>query len=101
MPLELPYDIVRRICEIVYLDAIPLSVLRMLDPFGLPSAASDGQLVWTSMDDTRRDLYSLCLVSRSFRRAAQQLLFRRIQITLPYRFLLLLDYAVSPTACLL
>lgn len=98
MPLELPYDIVRRICEIVYLDAIPLSMLRMLDPFGLPSAASDGQLVWTSMDDTRRDLYSLCLVSRSFRRAAQQLLFRRIQITMPYRFLLLLDYAVSPTA---
>lgn len=98
MSLDLPLDIVRRICQVVYLDAIPLSMLRMLDPFGLPSAAPDGQLVWSSMSDTRRDLYSLCLVSRAFRREAQPLLFRRIQITMPYRFMLLLDFAESQEA---
>ncbi|WFD33897.1 hypothetical protein MCUN1_000723 [Malassezia cuniculi] len=98
MTLDLPLDIVRRICQIVYLDAIPLSMLRMLDPFGLPSAAPDGQLVWTSVEDTRRDLYSLCLVSRAFCQEAQPLLFRRIQITLPYRFMLLLNYASSSDA---
>ncbi|WFC93588.1 hypothetical protein MBRA1_000209 [Malassezia brasiliensis] len=50
-------------------------------------------MVSVSVDETRRDLYSLCLVNKTFLKYSQPLLFRRVQITLPYRFMLLLDEA--------
>lgn len=89
----LPAEIVQRLCEIVYLNCVPLCTLRMLDPEVVPSAAFDGQMVSVSVDETRRDLYSLCLVNKTFLKYSQPLLFRRVQITLPYRFMLLLDEA--------
>ncbi|WFD02883.1 hypothetical protein MOBT1_001570 [Malassezia obtusa] len=90
---SLPAEIVQRLCEIVYLSCIPLCTLRTLDPEGLPSASFDGQTVSNPVDETRRDLYSLCLVNKAFLEYSQPLLFRRVQITLPYRFMLLLNEA--------
>ncbi|KAL4399966.1 SCF ubiquitin ligase complex [Malassezia pachydermatis] len=95
---RLPAEIVQRICEIVYLDSIPLCSLRLLDPDIVPSAAFDAQAVSTSIDDTQQVLYTLCLVNRTFYRYAHPLLYRRVQITLPYRFMLLLDDALSSAA---
>ncbi|WFD05245.1 hypothetical protein MVES1_000573 [Malassezia vespertilionis] len=92
-PTQFPAEIVRRVCELVYLGCVPLCSLRTLDPEGLPSAAYDGQLSSQSVEETRRLLYALCLVNRTFYRYAQPLLFRRVQVTLPYRFMLLLQEA--------
>ena len=90
-----PADIVQRICEIVYLDSVPLCSLRLLDPPTIPSAAFDGQNVSTSIYETQRVLYVLCLVNQTFYRYAKPLISRRIQFTLPYRFMLLVDDALS------
>lgn len=89
----LPAEIVQRVCELVYLGCVPLCTLRTLDPEGLPSAAFNGQAASTSVEETRRDLYSLCLVNRAFHEYSQPLLFRRVQITLPYRFMYLFEEA--------
>ncbi|WFD25637.1 hypothetical protein MNAN1_000600 [Malassezia nana] len=91
-----PAEIVQRICEIVYLDSVPLCSLRLLDPSVVPSAAFDGQSVLSLIDDTQQVLFQLCLVSRLFYRYAHPLLCRRVQITLPYRFMLLLQLAQGP-----
>jgi len=90
-----PADIVQRICEIVYLDSVPLCSLRLLDPPTIPSAAFDGQNVSTSIYETQRVLYVLCLVNQTFYRYAKPLISRRIQFTLPYRFMLLVDDALA------
>lgn len=92
-PLVLPAEIVQRICEIVYLDSVPLCSLRLLDPATVPSAAFDGQAVSTSIYGTQRVLYVLCLVNRTFYRYAQPLICRRIQFTLPFGFMLLVHAA--------
>ena len=93
--LSLPAEIVQRICEIVYLDSVPLCSLRLLDPASIPSAAHDGQAVSTSIYETQHVLYMLCLVNRTFYRYAQPLICRRIQFTLPYRFMLLVQAAID------
>lgn len=90
-----PAEIVQRICEIVYLDSVPLCSLRLLDPPTIPSAAYDGQNVSTSIYETQRVLYVLCLVNQTFYRYAKPLISRRIQFTLPYRFMLLVDDAFA------
>lgn len=87
---KLPSELLRMVVQLIYLDHIPLSAFRTLDPFGLPSAHSDGRRVSASPSDTRRTLYNLCLVNHSFYHEARVLLFRRIQITLPFSFILLL-----------
>lgn len=93
-----PQEIVRRICQLVYLDSIPFSTLQTLDPYDLPPPEHAGQHVTASVDETQHYLYALCLVNRAFYREAQPLLLRRVQITLPYRFLGLLDLARGPPA---
>lgn len=90
-----PTEIVQRICEIIYLDSVPLCSLRLLDPAAVPSAAFDGQLACASIEETTRILYTLCLVSRQFYRFASPLLSRRVQIQLPFRFTLLSDLAAK------
>lgn len=90
-----PAEIVQRVCEIVYLDSVPLCSLRLLDPSTIPSAAYDGQNVSTSIYETQRVLYVLCLVNQTFYRYAKPLISRRIQFTLPYRFMLLVDDAFA------
>lgn len=87
---KLPSELLRMVIQLIYLDHIPLSAFRTLDPFGLPSAHSDGRRVSTTPSDTRRTLYNLCLVNNSFYHEARVLLFRRVQITLPFSFILLL-----------
>lgn len=96
MPATFPAEIVQRICEIVYLDSVPLCSLRLIDPPLVPSAAFDGQSSLSLMDDTQRVLFQLCLVNRAFYRYAHPLLCRRVQITLPYRFMHLLQLAQGP-----
>ncbi|SPO34713.1 uncharacterized protein PSFLO_00184 [Pseudozyma flocculosa] len=82
--------ILREIIALIWLDAIPKSAYRNIDPHGLPSAHHDGRRVSSTQSDVRRTLYSLCLVNRAFYYEARVLLFRRVQITLPYSFSLLL-----------
>lgn len=96
VPVTFPAEIVQRICEIIYLDSVPLCSLRLLDPPNVPSAAFDGQSVLSLIDDTQRVLFRLCLVNRAFYRYAHPLLCRRVQITLPYRFMHLLKLAQGP-----
>lgn len=86
---SLPSELLRAVVQLIYLDHIPLSAFRTIDPFGLPSAA-DGRKVSATPSSTRQTLYSLCLVNQSFYHEARVLLFRRIQITLPFSFILLL-----------
>lgn len=92
---QMPAEIVRRICQLVYLECIPYSVLSTLDPYDLPPPEHFGQPVTASVDETRSKLYALCLVNRAFYREAQPLLYRRVQVTLPYRFMLLLEPALD------
>ncbi|PWN49068.1 hypothetical protein IE53DRAFT_388737 [Violaceomyces palustris] len=87
---HLPPEILREIIALVWLDAIPKSAYRNIDPHGLPSAHQDGRKVSSTQQETRNNLYSLCLVNRAFYHEARVLLFRRVQITLPHSFNLLL-----------
>jgi hypothetical protein len=57
---------------------------------GLPSTYPDGRLISSTQRDTQRTLHALSRVTRAFYAAARPLLFRRLQITLPFSFLLLL-----------
>ncbi|KAN0066170.1 hypothetical protein ACQY0O_000264 [Thecaphora frezii] len=87
---DLPPEILREIVALIWLDAIPKSAYRNIDPHGLPSAHPDGRRISSTQADVRRTLYSICLVNRAFYHEARVLLFRRVQITLPYSFSLLL-----------
>lgn len=87
---DLPTEILREIVGLVWLDSIPKSSFRNIDPHGLPSAYPDGRKISSTQIDTRKTLYNLCLVNRAFYHEARVLLFRRIQITLPHSFNLLL-----------
>ena len=87
---DLPPELLREIFALIWLDSIPRSAYRNIDPHGLPSAYPDGRKVSSTQAETRRTLYSLCLVNRTFYHEARVLLFRRVQITLPYSFSLLL-----------
>ena len=96
--MQLPPEIIRRICELVYLEGVPLCTLRLVDPLGLPSAAENGAPAATGVDEICRVLYALCLVSRAFYRQARPLLFRRVHITMPYRFMHLVELAQQSDA---
>ncbi|CBQ72241.1 conserved hypothetical protein [Sporisorium reilianum SRZ2] len=87
---DLPTEILREIVGLVWLDSIPKSSFRNIDPHGLPSSYPDGRKISSTQNDTRKTLYNLCLVSKAFYLEARVLLFRRIQITLPHSFNLLL-----------
>ncbi|PWY98587.1 hypothetical protein BCV70DRAFT_201904 [Testicularia cyperi] len=87
---DLPTEILREIVGLVWLDSIPKTSFRNIDPHGLPSAYPDGRKISSTQNDTRRTLYNLCLVNKAFYHEARVLLFRRIQITLPHSFNLLL-----------
>ncbi|TKY87417.1 hypothetical protein EX895_004095 [Sporisorium graminicola] len=87
---DLPTEILREIVGLVWLDSIPKSSFRNIDPHGLPSSYPDGRKISSTQNDTRKTLYNLCLVSKAFYHEARVLLFRRIQITLPHSFNLLL-----------
>ncbi|CDW99429.1 hypothetical protein, partial [Sporisorium scitamineum] len=78
------------IAPLLWLDSIPKSSFRNIDPHGLPSSYPDGRKISSTQNDTRKTLYNLCLVSKAFYHEARVLLFRRIQITLPHSFNLLL-----------
>lgn len=86
---SLPPEILREIVQLVYLDSIPLSIYRTIDP-QLPSAYPDGRRISSTQNETRNNLYALCLVNRALYHHARPLLFRRVVITLPFSFLLLL-----------
>ncbi|WFD17951.1 hypothetical protein MCAP1_000162 [Malassezia caprae] len=64
VPATFPAEIVQRICEIIYLDSVPLCSLRLLDPPNVPSAAFDGQSALSLIDETQQVLFQLCLVNR-------------------------------------
>lgn len=87
---DLPIEILREIVGLVWLDSIPKSSFRNIDPHGLPSSYPDGRKISSTQNDTRKTLYNLCLVNKAFYHEARVLLFRRIQITLPHSFNLLL-----------
>ncbi len=87
---DLPTEILREIVGLVWLDSIPKSSFRNIDPHGLPSSYPDGRKISSTQNDTRKTLYNLCLVNKAFYHEARVLLFRRIQITLPHSFNLLL-----------
>ncbi|SPO23537.1 uncharacterized protein UTRI_02216 [Ustilago trichophora] len=87
---DLPTEIIREIVGLVWLDSIPKSSFRNIDPHGLPSSYPDGRKISSTQNDTRKTLYNLCLVNKAFYHEARVLLFRRIQITLPHSFNLLL-----------
>lgn len=87
---DLPTEILREIVGLVWLDSIPKSSFRNIDPHGLPSSYPDGRKISSTQNDTRNTLYNLCLVNKAFYHEARVLLFRRIQITLPHSFNLLL-----------
>nr|CDI52858.1 conserved hypothetical protein [Melanopsichium pennsylvanicum 4] len=87
---DLPTEILREIVGLVWLDSIPKSSFRNIDPHGLPSSYPDGRKISSTQIHTRKTLYNLCLVNKAFYHEARVLLFRRIQITLPHSFNLLL-----------
>lgn len=87
---DLPPEILRIITQLIYLDHLPRSLFRCIDPHGLPSTYPDGRLISATQTLTKSTLHSLCLTNVALYQAARPLLWRRLQITLPYSFLLLL-----------
>lgn len=87
---DLPPEILRIITQLIYLDHLPRSLFRCIDPHGLPSTYPDGRLISSTQTLTKSTLHSLCLTNVALYQAAKPLLWRRLQITLPYSFLLLL-----------
>lgn len=95
----LPSELLESICQLVYLSAIPASAYGALDPYALPpsnSLSTNYQHQQPSRPSTesyfsvQSVLSRLCLVNKALYATARPLLFRRIKITLPYSFLLLL-----------
>ncbi|UZJ57203.1 hypothetical protein CBS101457_006523 [Exobasidium rhododendri] len=87
---SLPGEILRIIAQLIYLDHLPRSLFRCIDPHGLPSTYPDGKLISSTQHLTQSTLHALCLTNSRLYYAAKPLLWRRLQITLPYSFLLLL-----------
>lgn len=87
---SLPDELLRIIAQLVYLDHLPRSLFRCIDPHGLPSAYPDGKLISSTQYLTQFTLHALCLTNSRLYHAAKPLLWRRLQIKLPYSFLLLL-----------
>lgn len=87
---SLPDEILRIIAQLIYLDHLPRSLFRCIDPHGLPSAYPSGKLISSTQPLTQSSLHALCLTNSRLYHAAKPLLWRRLQITLPYSFLLLL-----------
>lgn len=87
---SLPDELLRIIAQLLYLDHLPRSVFRCIDQHGLPSAYPDGRLISSPQQLTQSTLHALCLTNSRLYHAAKPLLWRRLQIKLPYSFLLLL-----------
>ncbi|KAL9937225.1 hypothetical protein V8E36_003634 [Tilletia maclaganii] len=91
---DLPSELHALIARLIYLDSIPSGSLCTLDPLNLPSpnplASSSSPPLTSTQAQTRKTLYALCLTSRSFYVAARPLLFRRVVVTLPFSFVLVL-----------
>ncbi|CEH16381.1 F-BOX/LEUCINE RICH REPEAT PROTEIN [Ceraceosorus bombacis] len=87
---HLPPELLHHIVSLIYLDSIPRAVFRCLDPHGLPSAYEDGRLISRTSRQATSDLLSISRTNKALYAAARPLLFRRLQITLPFSFLLLL-----------
>ena len=87
---SLPEEILRIIAQLLYLDHLPRSLFRCIDPHGLPSTYPDGKLISSTQHVTQSTLHALCLTNTRLYHAAKPLLWRRLQIRLPYSFLLLL-----------
>ncbi|CAO1636476.1 unnamed protein product [Parajaminaea phylloscopi] len=88
--LDLPPEVISYIVRLIYLESIPRSSHRNLDLHGLPSTYSDGRRISTPHSDVQATLWSLCLTCRDFFHHARPLLYRRIHVTLPYSFVLLI-----------
>lgn len=87
---DLPPEILRIVAQLIYLDHLPRSLFRCIDPHGLPSTYPDGRLISSTQALTKSTLHALCLTNTHLYHAAKPLLWRRLQITMPYSFLLLL-----------
>ncbi len=109
---DLPAELLIHICQLLYLASIPASAFHTLDPLLPPvgSSSSSHDTGDASSSDAARNstatakastlasspaqsqaaLYALCLTSRVLYDAARPLLFRRVRVTLPFSFLLLL-----------
>ncbi|CAD6889025.1 unnamed protein product [Tilletia laevis] len=95
---SLPTELHALIARLIYLDSIPSGSLCTLDPLTLPNSnpLADGsdpvsaRPLASNQNETRKTLYALCLTSRSFYVAARPLLFRRVVVTLPHSFVLVL-----------
>lgn len=88
--LDLPPEVMSYIVRLIYLESIPRSTHRNLDLHGLPSTYSDGRRISTPHSDVQSTLWALCLTCKGFFHHARPLLYRRIHVTLPYSFVLLI-----------
>ncbi|PWN27533.1 hypothetical protein BDZ90DRAFT_252816 [Jaminaea rosea] len=88
--LDLPTELLSYIIRLVYLDSMPRSWHRNLDLHGLPSTYADGRAISSSHSRVQATLWSLCLVCHATYNEARPLLYRRINVSLPHSFTLLL-----------
>ncbi|PWN22616.1 hypothetical protein BCV69DRAFT_245078 [Microstroma glucosiphilum] len=87
---SLPAEVISLIVRLIYLESIPRSYHRNLDLHGLPSTYSDGRRVSSPHSAVQATLWALCLTNRTLFAHARPLLYRRINVTLPYSFILLI-----------
>lgn len=87
---SLPAEVISLIVRLIYLESIPRSYHRNLDLHGLPSTYSDGRRISSPHSAVQATLWALCLTNRTLFAHARPLLYRRINVTLPYSFVLLI-----------
>lgn len=87
---SLPSELISYIVRLVYVDSIPRDHLRNIDLHGLPSSYSDGRRISSPHSSVQATLWALCLTSKRLFAHARPLLYRRINVTLPYSFILLI-----------
>lgn len=87
---DLPAEVLSYIVRLIYLESIPRSHHRNLDLHGLPSTYSDGRRISSPHSTVQSTLWSLCLTSKALFAHARPLLYRRINVTLPFSFMLLI-----------
>lgn len=88
--LSLPQEILSYIVRLIYLESIPRSSHRNLDLHGLPSTYEDGRRISTPHSSVQATLWALSLTCRDLFQHARPLLYRRIHVTLPNSFILLI-----------
>lgn len=87
---DLPAEVLSYIVRLIYLESIPRSHHRNLDLHGLPSTYSDGRRISSPHSTVQSTLWALCLTSKRLFAHARPLLYRRINVTLPFSFMLLI-----------